>query len=108
MGDRIYTVLDIPVVAANVPATAMLWDDVEEETVPMLLSKLQPLAVDRHRVTNSETLPIAVQDATIGDLLFYESDAAGLLAGTVLEVVGTTSTVQINQSVPNAATWLLR
>jgi hypothetical protein len=108
VGDRVYTVLDIPAVADNVPVTALLWDDHKKQAVPMLLSKLRPLAVDRHQVTNTESLPSTVQDASLGDLLFYESEEAGLLAGTVLDIVGTSITVQINQPVPNAATWLLR
>jgi hypothetical protein len=110
VNDKTFTILDIPVVGDNVPIVAMLWDPRASKQIPVLLSKLRPLATDRQEITLADTLPDKAHDASIGCLIFYEGTDidAGLLAGTVIDIDGTTLTVQINQPVLNANTWLPR
>jgi len=109
VGDKVYTVMNIPKVAANVPAVIEVRNE-KGQIIPILTSKLRPLAVDRAEVLNSQALPRDDGDFEVGDLIFYqESDGeTDLLAGVIVTAEEDQYTLQLHQPKAGANTWLPR
>jgi hypothetical protein len=109
IGDKIVTILEVPVFAENVPSTLKVqYEDGRRSDV--MLSKLRPLSVERAEQTNRSALPD--QEVQLGELVFYHSneqeEERGLLAGVVTSIDGSKLTVQIHQPKIGVSTWLPR